>query len=64
MLLYKFIPESDHDIVPEVTLNFKEADDLDIYEHLENFKYFLKALSFTEDTIDKIQIVDNEKKDI
>jgi hypothetical protein len=62
MLLYEFRPESDKDIMPTVTVNFEDADELDLYDHVENFKYFLKALSFPESLVDRVQVIEPKEK--
>lgn len=62
MLLYKYVPESDRDIIPSVSMTFEEAEDLDLYEHVDNFKYFLRALSFPDSLVDKIKVDDLDPK--
>lgn len=63
MLSYNFLPERDRDQYPEVHMSWEDCEDLDIYEHVKKFKDFLRALTFTEATVDRIVVLDYAEND-
>lgn len=62
MLSYEFTPERGREDCPMVQITWDGGEDFDIYEHVEKFKIFLRAMSFTDSVIDKITVVEDNDK--
>lgn len=61
MLSYSFVPERDRDIYPEVEMSWMECEDLTIDEHVEKFKNFLRALSFSDPLVERIVVAERNE---
>lgn len=63
MLCFEFTPD-DKSIFrdyADVTMEWSGCEDLDVEEHLDKFKIFLRALGFTEHTVKKLQVIENSQ---
>jgi hypothetical protein len=61
MLEFVSIPKGDRDLVPEVDMSWDVDSDLDIYEFTDRYKQFLKGLTFTDEVIERVQVLTTEE---
>lgn len=62
MLHFSFIAEDGYrDTHPDVEISWDGCEELTLDEHVEKFRTFLLALTFTEKQVESIQIVDNDR---
>lgn len=61
MLEFTSIPKEDRDLVPDVDMCWDVDSDLDIYEITDRYKQFLKGLTFTDEVIERVQVLTTEE---